>query len=336
MVLAVLTSCVDDSKLLFDVDKPGTMAELEYLRGYDVLKTYIDRSANPEFKLGAGVSVNAFNKKAGEYSMIVSNFDEVVAGWEMKHGAVVQGDGSLNLGNVVSFIETAKAANIAIYGHTLCWHANQNAKYLNKTIAPTIIPGQPAWEVLTSADFETDDESNYTSNANAVRSFVSPGKDGRALKITNAVVRTNDWDSQFFVTLPTKTALGERYTLTMDVRADNAATYPTQAHVEPYVYKHWDFFGQISATTAWTTYVKEITITAETEGVGAIAFNLGATATAYYFDNIKVEKYNENAGGGPSLDPSVITTSDFESGGGGWMGWGNGSTRRALGARRGC
>jgi endo-1,4-beta-xylanase len=305
------------------------MVELEYLRGYNVLKSYIDRSANPEFKLGAGVSVSAFNKKAGEYSMIVSNFDEVVAGWEMKHGAVVQDDGSLNLGNVVSFIETAKAANIAIYGHTLCWHANQNAEYLNETIAPTIIPGEPAWEVVTSADFETDDESNYTSNGNAVRSFISPGKDGvgRALKITNAAVRPNDWESQFFVTLPAKTVLGERYTLTMDVRADNAATYPTQAHIEPYNYKHWDFFGQISATTAWTTFVKEITIGTDTEGVQAIAFNLGATATDYYFDNIKVEIYNENAGGGPSLDPSVITTSDFESGDGGWMGWGNGSTR---------
>lgn len=329
IALSVVTSCADESKLLFEVDKPATLAEMEYLKDYNVLKSYIDRGTNPDFKLGAGVSVGAFNEKAGEYSMIVSNFDEVVAGWEMKHGAVVGNDGALNFGNVVTFIETAKAANIDIYGHTLCWHANQNAEYLNKTIAPTIITGEPSWDVVTSADFETDDESNFTSNSNAVRSFESPGKDGigRALKVSNDAVRTNDWDSQFFVTLPEKTVLGERYTLTMDVRADHAATYPTQAHVVPYQYQHWDFFGQISATTTWETFVKEITITAETAGVQAIAFNLGATATNYYFDNIEVTKYNELGGGGPSLEPSVITTSDFESGAGGWMGWGNGSTR---------
>src|SRR6186713_3032379 len=89
IALSVLASCADDSKLLFDVDKPASLTEMEYLQDYDVLKSYVDRSANPDFKLGAGVSVSAFNKQAGEYSMAVSNFDEVVAGWEMKHGAVV-------------------------------------------------------------------------------------------------------------------------------------------------------------------------------------------------------------------------------------------------------
>src|SRR5690606_36193136 len=160
----------------------------------------IDRNANPTFKLGAGVSVGDFTTKSAEYSMIVSNFDEVVAGWEMKHGGVVQDDGSLNLANVESFIEKAKAADIAIYGHTLCWHANQNATYLNSTIAPTIIPGTggPSWDAVTTIDFETDDETNFTSNPEAERSYYSPSADGtrRALKDTNADVCVQDWERQ--------------------------------------------------------------------------------------------------------------------------------------------
>jgi endo-1,4-beta-xylanase len=315
IALWVLASCADDSKLLFEANKPGSLAQLEYLNDYDVLKSYIDRAASPDFKVGAGVSVGDFTSGGVDYSMIVSNFDEIVAGWEMKHGAVVQDDGSLSLGNVASFIEKAKAADIAIYGHTLCWHANQNAEYLNSTIAPTIIPGTggPSWDTITSADFETDDESNYTSNAEAVRSFSSPGSDGtgRALKVTNAEVRANDWNSQFFLTFSQPTQVGERYTLTMDVRADDPATYSTQAHVVPYQYKHWDFFGQISATTTWATFVKEITISAETSGVTAIAFNLGNTATSYYFDKVTLKKYNESSGGGPTWD--LISGADFET-----------------------
>jgi endo-1,4-beta-xylanase len=330
LALSVFASCADDSKLIFEVNKPESLAQLEYLNDYDVLGSYIDRNANPNFKLGAGVSVSDFSNQGADYSLIVSNFDEMTAGWEMKHGAVVQNDGTLSLANVAGFIEKAKKAEIAIYGHTLCWHANQNAEYLNSTIAPTVIPGSggPSWDVITGADFETDDESNYTSNAEAVRSFSSPGAKGtgRALKVTNAEVRANDWNSQFFLTFSPATQPGEKYILTMDVRADVPANYSTQAHVVPYQYKHWDFFGTIEATAQWATYTREITISSETSGVTAIAFNLGSTATSYYFDNISLKKFNEN-GGGPTLEPSVIPNSDFENNAGGWAGWGNGSSR---------
>ncbi len=314
VALSMLASCADDSKLLFVTNKPESLAQLEYLKEYDVLKSYVNRSANPVFKLGAGVSVGDFTKTGTDYSMIVSNFDEVVAGWEMKHGGVVQNDGTLSLASVADFIAKAKAADIAIYGHTLCWHANQNATWLNGTIAPTVVPGEPSWVEVTTADFESDDESNFTSNAEAVRSYVSPGANGtaRALKVTNAEVSENDWNSQFFIVFPEPTQLGEKYMLSMDVRADNEATFSTQAHIEPYQYKHWDFFGAITATTSWSTYIREITISSDTEGVTAIAFNLGNTATNYYFDNVSVTKFSEGGGGG---SPTWVLASgaDFET-----------------------
>jgi GH35 family endo-1,4-beta-xylanase len=326
IVLSVLGSCADDSQMLFKVNKPGSLAQMEYLNDYDVLKSYV---TNPNFKLGAGISVSDFLRREGDYSMIVSNFNEVVAGWEMKHGGVVQDDGRLSLANVKNFIATAQAANISIYGHTLCWHANQNAKYLNKTIAPTIIPSEPTWDVISAADFETDDASNYTSNAGAQLSFSAPGADGtsRALKVTNSQVRTNDWESQFFFKFSPETQVGEKYRLTMYVRSDAPANFPTQGHGDPGAYKNHGTFGNISSTTSWEQYVTEVTIADNTKGIKTIAFNLGATATNYYFDQITLTKYNEMGGGGPALEPSVITTSDFESGSGGWMGWGNGSTR---------
>ncbi|PSK82750.1 endo-1,4-beta-xylanase [Prolixibacter denitrificans] len=331
--LLMLASCADKGMLDYSVKKPESIAKLEYLNDYDVLKSYVDRTADPNFKLGAGVSIDAFNKTGVEYSLIASNFDEMTAGYGMKHGAIVQDDGTLNLAKVDDFVATAKNAGVTIYGHTLCWHANQNAKYLNSTIAPIVIPGTggPTWDVISSNDFETDDASNYMGNSNAVMSFTANGEGadgtGRALKITNSEVRANDWESQFFFTFSPQVQEGEKYRLTMDVRSDVPASFATQAQTAPYNYLFWDFFGTVSSTTEWSTYTKEITVTSDMAGAGAIAFNLGNTATSYYFDNIKLEKYNENGGGGPTLEPSVIVGGDFENGADGWGGWGNGSTR---------
>lgn len=330
VVSIAVASCADNDPFDFNVEKPESVALQEAINAYGSLKSYRDKDANPDFKLGAGISISDYNSQGVMYRLINSNFDEVTAGYGMKHGAVVQADGSLALDNVEALLNMTSAAGISVYGHTLCWHANQNAEYLNSTIAPTVIPGEPSWDLVTGADFETDDASNYESNANAVMSFTAVGEgangEGRALKINNAEVRANDWDAQFFITFDPATVVGEKYTLTMDIRADDAASFPTQAHIVPYTYKHYDFFGAINATTEWTTFSKEITITDNTSEVTAIAFNLGATATNYYFDNVKLTKYNEG-GGGPALEASVITNTDFESGDAGWGGWGNGSTR---------
>ena len=303
IITVLMTDCADDSRLEYSVNKPESIAQLEYLNQYDVLKSYIDRTANPNFKLGLGVSVGEFTKKELVYSLVSSNFDEMTAGWEMKHGAVVQANGSLNLTNVENFVAVAKEAGIGIYGHTLCWHANQNAKYLNSLLEPIIIPGNsvPTWDVVTSADFETDNASNYQYNQNAIVSFtpIGGGSDGkgRAIKITNELVRTNDWDCQFFVTFSPSMQVGEKYELSMDVKSDVATSFATQAHVVPYQYKFWDFFGTINSTTSWTTFTKQITVTQDLLNTGTIAFNLGKTATSYYFDNIKLKKYNESGSG---------------------------------------
>jgi GH35 family endo-1,4-beta-xylanase len=308
-------SCVDYTPLPFDVKEPASMGDTKYLNEYDVLKNYIDRAANPNFKLGSGVSMGDYNAKEIIYRLVSSNFDEIVAGWEMKHGAVVQADGSLSLGNVNTFLANAAEAGISVYGHTLVWHANQNAEYLNSLIADVFVPGGggPSYETIYSQNFETDDASNYSFSTNGEHSFtaVGEGKDGkgRALKIINSEVRANDWDVQLFVTFSRAVTEGEKITLTMDVKSDAAASYSTQAHTAPGAYKHWDFFGAISSTPEWTTFEKQITVSADQATCTTIAFNLGLTATAYYFDNIAVQR--EKAAGEPVWN--TVTENNFET-----------------------
>ncbi|GGF70890.1 endo-1,4-beta-xylanase [Wenyingzhuangia marina] len=295
--IALLSSCQEVDSLDFQVEKSEAIAKMEEINSYQDLKSYINRETDPNFKLGAGIGMSDYISQNVMYRLLNRNFDEMSAGYGMKHGAIVQSDGSLDLDNVNEFIAKASAAEISVFGHTLCWHANQNATYLNRIIAPdTLSATGPGWELITKADFETDDNSNYSVNSNVDLSFTAVGEGangtGRALKLTNAAVRANDWEAQLYIVFSPVVKLGERYTLTMDIRSDVDASYPTQAQISPGAYKHWDFFGALPSTTTWTTYTKEITISTSTENCGAIAFNLGKTATNFYFDNITLTKYS--------------------------------------------
>lgn len=55
LVAALLASCVDTEIADVTVTKPESIAQYEYLNDYAPLKSYIDRAANPDFKLGLGV-----------------------------------------------------------------------------------------------------------------------------------------------------------------------------------------------------------------------------------------------------------------------------------------
>ena len=313
----LITSCTKYEALEFNVVKPETAVIQEDIDSYPAIKSFINRTTNPNFKLGVALSLSDYNNKNVMYRLANKNFDEIALGYEMKHGAVVQANGTLLLDNVTKLLETAKAAGTSVYGHTLCWHANQNATYLKSMIAPDVTASTgPGWDLITTADFESDASNNFQANANAITSYTALGGGfngvGRALKITNASVRTNDWEAQFFLRFAPAAVLGEKYTLKMDVRADVSASYPTQAHVTPGAYKHWDFFGTISATPTWTTYIREITVTADMATCGAIAFNLGKTATNFYFDNITLTKYNATGSvqtkeKAPELKKTIIT-----------------------------
>ncbi|WP_281635689.1 endo-1,4-beta-xylanase [Flavobacterium marginilacus] len=296
-VLMTAASCTNDNVLKYDYEKPTSIANQEAIDVYSDLKSYVNRTANPNFKLGAGISLNDYTSKSLMYRLVNTNFDEITLGYEMKHGAIVQADGSLALDNVNKLLKTAKEANVTVFGHTLCWHANQNAAYLKSLIAPDILSSTgPGWNLITANDFETADASNYQVNNNVITSFTAAGQGangtGRALKLTNASVRANEWDAQFYVKFSPGVQIGEKYRLTMDIRADAPASSPTQAQLNVGGYKHWDFFGNLSYTATWTTYIKEITVTKEMETCNTIAFNLGKTATSFYYDNLKIEKYS--------------------------------------------
>ncbi|MBO5382360.1 MAG: endo-1,4-beta-xylanase, partial [Bacteroides sp.] len=188
-------SCADDYSLLDyeGIEKPVDMAAYEYLKDYNDLKSYVDRSASPNFKLGTGITASEYNEGGLVQRLAVNNFDEVTPGNAMKHESVVGNDGSMNFGTVSDFVSNARAAGQTIYGHTLLWHAQQNTKYLNSLIAPQIIkPEKPAG-----------------------------GNGGYALTFSNENTSGNIWDQQAQTTTATTSVAGKTYVLKMMIKGSD-------------------------------------------------------------------------------------------------------------------
>lgn len=184
------SSCVDDKLLAYQVEKPASIAGMEYLNDYDALKSYVSSSANPDFKLGIALTASDYINGGQVTRLANSNFVEMTAGNAMKYASCVAEDGTMNFDAVEKFVAAAKAGGMTIYGHTLGWHAQQNNTYLNKLIAPIPLPVNP----------------------NAANSFI---------KYDTGTAGSNIWDKQAIYSLPVSLEAGADYTLTAKIKASS-------------------------------------------------------------------------------------------------------------------
>lgn len=100
MATVASTSCVDDKLLTYEVEKPASIAGMEYLNEYDALKNYVNSSANPDFKLGIALAANDYIAGGLVTRLANSNFVEMTAGNAMKYASCVADDGTMNFGTV--------------------------------------------------------------------------------------------------------------------------------------------------------------------------------------------------------------------------------------------
>jgi hypothetical protein len=173
-------SCTENEHADFPVEKPESIAAVEYLNDYDVLKTYINRTENPDFKLGSIIGTTDFENKNTAFRIIQGNFDEIAfSGTELFHNAVVDNDGKISLNTVVGLINNAKESELSVFGRALCANINQNGVYLNSLIAPQIfIPEKNALDKLGLS--ETPFGGGWKESHDAKGGSVAPGSDGIA------------------------------------------------------------------------------------------------------------------------------------------------------------
>lgn len=270
-ISAVLTSCVDNELPDFSVEKPTSIAQLEYLNDYNSLNSYVDRSANPNFKLGLALSAGDYAAQGLIYRLANANFDEVTAGNEMKYASCVSDDGTMNFANVINFVENTRAVGMTIYGHTLAWHSQQNNKYLNSLIANKPIEGTP----------------------------------NNVLRIIAGTPTANVWDWEIYYDLDNALEIGKKYTLSLRIKGSNPGNFNFWPGMKDGSNTHYNFPGFTSGEN-WVNNTIEFT---PSSSIDRLRFCFGTLGGTLYFDDVILteEGSNENMIVNSTFDGKDIT-----------------------------
>src|SRR5690349_512121 len=81
------------------------------------------------YQVGVGINYDLMKNNSSYSTLVKTHFDRVTAEYQMKHGAVVKNDGSFDFAKTDDLL-TNLTTGLAVFGHTLAWHANNNGSYL--------------------------------------------------------------------------------------------------------------------------------------------------------------------------------------------------------------
>ena len=249
----VLGSCADWDDWKYDVEKPQTIAQYEYLNDYAPLKEYLDRSAHPGFKVSAALGVDEFNQQGPLFRLAAHNFDEIVAGNAMKMASCVNDQGEMDFSKVSSFVRAAEDAGLTVYGHALAWHAQQPSKYLNGLIKDKELP---------------------------------PAEENPGLIITSGAPKKDTWEYEIYYDLDKPLQAGKTYEISLNVRGTNPGTidfWPGKKDGSDTQY------GAGSFTVAESAIDNNITFTPNAD-IDRLRFCFGKIGGTLYFDNFVLKE----------------------------------------------
>ncbi|MCE7056783.1 endo-1,4-beta-xylanase [Algoriphagus sp. AGSA1] len=327
-ISAGLGSCVEHIETdNYQVEKPASIAAQEELNAYGVLRTYVDSVAYPNFKLGGAVEMSQYSSRGVMYRLINSNFDEITAGYGMKHGAIVQANGNMDFSGLNATIEAAKAAGTSIFGHTLVWHANQNATYLNSLLEPLIVVSPPFKNDLDlSAPMNGEWEGWETTGDVEIGLGKGMGEGTDAFVLTSG--SGSSPESVQLITPAIPVIAGKEYEVIVYVKSDapglGGITFEGLTDNNPEI----DWMDTGVDSTAFETSIswQEIRFkVSDFEGDSfKMKFNFGyIPSSSYSIDINNLYVYDTN---GDPVISNLIADGDFENGTG-WGGWGNDSSR---------
>jgi GH35 family endo-1,4-beta-xylanase len=205
----------------FETGKPGD-DNYRYLDQYQALKDYIDYSKYPNFKLGAGTTVNDYLNNSTFKNLINKNFSETVAGNAMKMASCVDGNGNMNFETVKKYVQAATVAGLSVYGHTLAWHSQQPKAWLLKLIGDKPDPtSEETYTVVASKDFTKNQSVGWTSDKTDFGFSTNfDSTNGLIVKCTKQ--NTNAWDVQFQAMTDIPLTAGKTYKMTITVKGSKA------------------------------------------------------------------------------------------------------------------
>lgn len=253
----VLGSCADWDDWKYDVEKPQTIAQYEYLNDYAPLKEYLDRGAHPGFKVSAALGADEFNQQGPLFRLAAHNFDEIVAGNAMKMASCVNDEGVMDFSKVSSFVSAAEDAGVSVYGHTLAWHSQQPKKWLEKLIKDKELP---------------------------------PAEENPGLIITSGEPKANPWDYEIYYDLDEPLKAGKTYEISLNVRGTNSGTidfWPGKKDGSDTQYGAGSFIVSKSAVDNSFSFTPK-------KDMDRMRFCFGKVGGTLYFDNFVLKEKGSN------------------------------------------
>jgi GH35 family endo-1,4-beta-xylanase len=295
----------DDGRTPLEDIREIPLADDEQLSLYDSLLAYIPAG----FKLGCGVDmVDGYMNQAEHKRLVDQNFNAVTVGYHMKHGAMVGSTGALSFTAVDRFVR-ALPDGMDIFGHTLAWHQNQNAVYLNDQIAATVVPSDDVatGNLLANGGFENElagwapqhGRDEFFSITTESTEIISGSK---ALKV--AVPAESDNSDYISLRSDTFNVLaGHYYEISCYVRSNTQGAFGLAissgnlGNQYPYVQGHLGGSdGQYATSLVWKFCPHNADVIYGTNVMLAVAdapmtfsFRLGnVPSVTYYIDHVKV------------------------------------------------
>lgn len=325
MVSMIFSSC-DEQIMEWNKDSTHgevTIEELplglaEKISRYEELNTYTD------FILGVGIGLSQYTNNEVFRDLANENFDEVTVGYDMKHGPMVNSKGEIQFERIDPFIEAVTGSGLSVFGHTLIWHSNQDASYLNGLIAATVIPASggsnsldlsglkdgtlTGWGTWNSGDGITVEDGSGLSNSS------------QAVKMIASSSSAQSYELQL-ITPEIPVVSGHTYEVSFYIKSDQTGKgrISFSGLENNYPYKDWYSTGgswteAFETTTQWEQV--KFTVSDFTSTTFTMNFDLGYLPGVTYLidvDNIKVVDQDAI----PEV-VNMIANSTFDTGIDGW------------------
>jgi len=236
------------------------------------------------FEVGVGLDYDLF-MAGGNYAAIVkSEFANITPGYTLKHGAIVQNNGTYNFTKADNLVNAVTSAGLGVYGHTLCWYQNNNGNYLRSVVGTANALPNPS--LLVNGTFEAGsgntftnwsiyNGSSYISAGTAAGEMYEGNRSLKAAPVTNGQPYSVQLVSDAF-----PVTSGTAYKVRFYAKAANAGGQFRVSNMPSAQYS-----GNYSITTSWAAY--EWTFTAN-DVTKKVVFDMGSIANTYYVDSVSV------------------------------------------------
>jgi endo-1,4-beta-xylanase len=238
------------------------------------------------FPIGVAINYGPMTNEQKFSDIVKRDFSQVVCGYEMKHGAVVQNNGSFNFTQADALV--AAVGSMDVFGHTLGWHQNQNATYLKNyagitlPAATELLPGNVGfesgntnWSIFNTNGATITFQTGDAANAHAGNSY---------MKVVNPTAQTgNQWKVQVS-SAAFATTVGKQYVISYWVKAASAGG---SIRLSTGGSGSAQYQGDQTIGTTWQQVTWQITANGAST---TFLFDMGQVANTYYIDDASTKE----------------------------------------------